>query len=388
MLTTKMSFEDCEDIFNNIRIGNGNAKISERFIACLDERKLKLVVNKIDWIDFSLKFTNMFPEKLGLIMPKLKWYNISVRWDLSEDFIYEFKDYIEFNLLSKKSLTNKIIDDFHELLNWEEVSSYKEISDENIIKYSDKIDWRQLLQYRKLSGNLIESNIEHIDKIRISSFANPTAKLYKKFEGIIDWEHAITSHHPPCNLFDKYYKIIPKVNRTLVWKNTRKAGNLEEWFIMKYYDELRYESKSDPYKSIIDKVLSNNVLSKKANRSIKFNNFLDNIKKTYKEHWQLTKQKLKKAKKLSNLIGLPSKGNVTNEFGKYLAYISHLDIPIYIERESLKETDLTQIKTVTIEEDIDIITERILKLKPPSEEYEKLMDYCEYLLRIIEERDI
>ena len=63
MLTTKMSFEDCEDLFNNIRTGNGNAKIPEKFIACLDEKKLKLVANKIDWIDFSLKFTNMFPEK-------------------------------------------------------------------------------------------------------------------------------------------------------------------------------------------------------------------------------------------------------------------------------------------------------------------------------------
>jgi hypothetical protein len=246
--------------------------VSEDILYCIDAEKFKDIEHKIDWVSFSYNFKNKYPDKLGLVLPFIRWDKVVDSPELSEDFIMEFYTYIDFSKLSSKVLTNRIIDMYFDEINWEEASRYKEISDENIEKFKDKLDWQQLLQHHNFSVDQVDKYFTYIGKELINSVKPITEALLRKYEEFIDWKYVLLCFEIPCDLIDKHLADFYDDEDT--WGRIRKYSNLKEWFIMKYYDQLSYPSINITSNRTISKVLKNNNLSKKDKRSAGFNAFL------------------------------------------------------------------------------------------------------------------
>jgi len=70
------------------------------------------------------------------------WFNISSDYNLSEDFIIEFKTRVS----------------------WYYVSIYQKLSENFIIEFQDNVDWYWISYYQELSDEFIRKNISKLYK--------------------------------------------------------------------------------------------------------------------------------------------------------------------------------------------------------------------------------
>ena len=123
-------------------------------------------MNKKDrerWIRFRLEVEDpiqsyMIPAEgnwEGLLREfnfKLDWWHICVYGlPLSPDFIREFEDKLDWNILSRRISNEKIIEEFKDKVNWTDLYLGNKLSEELIKKYKDRIDWNEVEDHRRES---------------------------------------------------------------------------------------------------------------------------------------------------------------------------------------------------------------------------------------------
>ncbi|NCC71448.1 ATP-binding protein [bacterium] len=72
---------------------------------------------------------------------QISWWRISEFQKLSEDFIREYKDYLD----------------------WYHISCCQTLSEEFIIEFEDKVHWNCISRYQKLSNQFIRNNIDQLN---------------------------------------------------------------------------------------------------------------------------------------------------------------------------------------------------------------------------------
>lgn len=145
--------------FKNIKINK------EIYNFLLEKVKEKYIVNYILNLSY-IQELNDYKEKLE-IKYLYNWKKISNKENLSEDFIYFFKEKIYFKSLSFNrniKLSKEFIINNVDLLNWNGLSifqnlNYKEITD----KFNKKIDWDNYSKYQNVTVNIIIDNIDKIN---------------------------------------------------------------------------------------------------------------------------------------------------------------------------------------------------------------------------------
>ena len=84
------------------------------------------------------------------------WGRISKYQHLSEDFIREFKDKVDWYYISKyQHLSEDFIREFKDMVNWECISTYQHLSEDFIREFKDKVDWGWISRYQHLSEDFI-----------------------------------------------------------------------------------------------------------------------------------------------------------------------------------------------------------------------------------------
>jgi hypothetical protein len=160
-----MDFNQWKNSLLNLKNGFYKLKLPEEFIEHLSDEDLVRFSNKIDWLDFSFSFKNLYPNRFDTIKDFIIWNTYSSRDDISLEQIVQFQEYIQFKLLSPKILTNEILENFGDKMAPATLSSLKGISDENIIRYQKKIIWGILLKHRLLSNEMIDRFAKEIFSI-------------------------------------------------------------------------------------------------------------------------------------------------------------------------------------------------------------------------------
>jgi len=75
---------------------------------------------------------------------------------LSEDFIREFEDKVNWYRISKyQVLSESFIREFEDRVNWKEISEYQVLSESFIREFEDRVNWERISKYQKLSENFI-----------------------------------------------------------------------------------------------------------------------------------------------------------------------------------------------------------------------------------------
>lgn len=88
---------------------------------------------------------------------------------LSPKFIREYKDKLNWNIISEKQrMSEEFIDEFQDYINWNKLCTYwarSKFSEQFALEHKDKVNWRTISYYMNFS---LEFLYEHIDLIDVS----------------------------------------------------------------------------------------------------------------------------------------------------------------------------------------------------------------------------
>ena len=108
-------------------------------------KQLKNIKNKLKWEDYY--------------NPDFDWNNQSfyVKNKLSEDFIREFKDKVNWKYISEyQKLSEKFIREFKWKVDWICISKKQRLSERFIREFKNRVDWDMIFEYQKLSKEFKE----------------------------------------------------------------------------------------------------------------------------------------------------------------------------------------------------------------------------------------
>ena len=125
--------------------------------------------DKVDWTCIS-RYPHLSEDFIRKFADRVDWYYISAYQYLSEDFIREFKDWVYWDAISYyQQLSEDFIREFKDKVNWYYISAYQHLSEDIIREFKDKVSWGRVSRYQHLSKEFIE---EFKDKIYMNLIAD------------------------------------------------------------------------------------------------------------------------------------------------------------------------------------------------------------------------
>ena len=103
------------------------------------------------------KLLNEVDADLSLdTLNKSTWCEICKNYFLSEEFIIEFQDEIDWHIIIVyQNLSENFIVSFQDKIDWEFLSIFQKLSEKFIRKFQDKVKWNSISANQKLTGPFI-----------------------------------------------------------------------------------------------------------------------------------------------------------------------------------------------------------------------------------------
>ena len=125
--------------------------------------------DKVDWTCIS-RYPHLSEDFIRKFADRVDWYYISAYQYLSENFIREFADRVAWGWIVKyQQLSEDFIREFKDKVNWYYISAYQHLSEDFIREFKDKVSWGWVSRYQHLSKEFIE---EFKDKIYMNLIAD------------------------------------------------------------------------------------------------------------------------------------------------------------------------------------------------------------------------
>ena len=125
--------------------------------------------DKVDWICIS-RYPHLSEDFIRKFADRVDWYYISAYQYLSENFIREFADRVAWDWIVKyQPLSEDFIREFRYKLNWSYISAYQHLSENFIREFKDEVSWYWISRCQHLSKEFIE---EFKDKIYMNLIAD------------------------------------------------------------------------------------------------------------------------------------------------------------------------------------------------------------------------
>ena len=143
----------------------------ERLSLCesLTEDFIQEFKDKVDWFSIS-RYPHLSEDFIRKFADKVDWYYISAYQSLSEDFIREFQDRVAWDWIVKyQPLSEDFIREFKDKVNWNYISANQHLSENFIREFKDEVNWAWISAYQHLSKEFIE---EFKDKIYMNFIAD------------------------------------------------------------------------------------------------------------------------------------------------------------------------------------------------------------------------
>ena len=130
----------------------------ERLSLCesLTEDFIQEFKDKVDWFSIS-RYPHLSEDFIRKFADKVDWYYISAYQCLSEDFIREFQDRVAWDWIVKyQPLSEDFIREFKDKVNWNYISANQHLSENFIREFKDEVNWAWISAYQHLSKEFIE----------------------------------------------------------------------------------------------------------------------------------------------------------------------------------------------------------------------------------------
>jgi hypothetical protein len=138
------------------------------------------------------------------------WDGICEYKKLSEEFIREFEDKIDWVIVSRnQTLSEGFIRDFKNDVFWHYVSGCQILSEDFIREFEDKLTWRYISEYQNLSENFIVEFQNNIDWHVYFKRQRASFQIIKKF--IVKTSYNDTNQFTTSHLTNKEKEEIEKL---------------------------------------------------------------------------------------------------------------------------------------------------------------------------------
>ena len=116
------------------------------------------------------------------------WARLSLCESLTEDFIQEFKDKVDWICISRYShLSEDFIRKFADRVDWYYISAYQHLSEDFIREFADRVTWDWLVKYQHLSEDFIREFKYKVDWTYISTYQHLSEDFIREFKGKVNW---------------------------------------------------------------------------------------------------------------------------------------------------------------------------------------------------------
>ena len=149
---------------------------------------------------------------------------------LSEEFIHEHKDLVDWEGISKyKKLSEEFIVEHKDLVHWEDISQYQQLSEEFIVGHKDLVDWLNISAYQQLSEEFICEHKDLVDWHCISQYQKLSEEFIREHKDLVDW-HCISQFQKLSEEFIVEHKYL------VIWGFISQYQRLSEEFIREHKD--------------------------------------------------------------------------------------------------------------------------------------------------------
>ena len=157
----------------------------------------------------------------------INWTNVSSK-DLSETFIDEFANYLDWVYISKyKTLSEDFIMKYKDKINWSCISRYQKLSENFIREFQNEVYWSFISQYQILSENFIREFKEKVVWETISIYQKLSEDFIREFKNEVYWCY-ITAYQKLSEDFIREFK------DRVCWAFIFKYQKLSEDFINEF----------------------------------------------------------------------------------------------------------------------------------------------------------
>ena len=163
----------------------------------IDENVIRENEDQFDWnllsscqSGFSEEFLNEYKEKLNL-------NTITLRFQLSKDFIRENIELLNWKTISStQALSEEFIDEFEDEIDWEYLSMNSYLTKDMIRKYKDKLNWSHICAKQSLGPEFMEEMEEYLDWEIVSMFQEMPYRFIRKYKDKLNMKNILRYHYP------------------------------------------------------------------------------------------------------------------------------------------------------------------------------------------------
>lgn len=162
----------------------------------IDENVIRENEDQFDWTllsscqsGFSEEFLNEYKEKLNLD-------TITLRFQLSKDFIRENIELLNWKTISStQTLSEEFIDEFEDEIDWEYLSMNSYLTKDMIRKYKDKLNWSHICAKQSLCPEFMEEMEEYLDWEIVSMFQEMPYSFIRKYKNKLNMKNILRYHY-------------------------------------------------------------------------------------------------------------------------------------------------------------------------------------------------
>lgn len=171
-----------------------------------------------------------YVEDFGIVLSPAEWVYVSCYKYLSEDFIREFRNFVNWDRIAcHQILSEHIIEEFQDRFNWKLITMYQDLSDEFIIGHQDKIDFAALSQYKKMSEPMIERFSDKVDWKFVSISQKLSGDFIRRHKEKVCW-FSISHFQDLSEDFMREFK------NELNWLNISEKQKMSRKFMAEHFD--------------------------------------------------------------------------------------------------------------------------------------------------------
>ena len=160
------------------------------------------------------------------------WKSVSIHKDLTEDFIREFADKVDWGWISMyQYLSEDFIKESQHFVDWSAISSYQHLSEDFIREFAHKVDWDNISASQHLSEDFIREFKDKVNWTYISGCQRLSEEFIREFKDKVNWDF-ISKHQRLSEGFIREFK------NWVNWYSISRYQPLSKEFIEEFKDKL------------------------------------------------------------------------------------------------------------------------------------------------------
>lgn len=198
----------------------------------------KPIGNQMDYTKIGYASREEFINHLDR-MPIEEWDEISWNLHLTDDFIREFKDRIDFTEACEHHVfSEEFIEEMIDYVDWEKISEYQVLSKEFCLKHKHRVDWYYLSTKKWVTVDFIREYSEFVNWRSICSIRTSfPIEFIREFAPKLAWYYVFKYEELSEDVLRQYCHLYTEYD----WSVLSSRQELSEQFMEDFADKLNWE---------------------------------------------------------------------------------------------------------------------------------------------------